>query len=75
MRQDLLPVTYRKKLARVVEECGEFLKAKGKLERFGTTAIDPKTGIEYDNVAKMNLELDHLLDAIRRFKSHSDPVD
>lgn len=37
MREDLLPVTWDGKLARLEEEMGEVIKAIGKLRRFGNT--------------------------------------
>jgi hypothetical protein len=70
MRKDLLPTTWRGKYGRVIEECGEVLKAAGKLERFGTKATDPKTGLDYDNLTKLYLEINHLQHAIREFKKH-----
>lgn len=60
MREDLLPKTWGEAVARFVEEAGEALKALGKLERFGEKPTDPKTGIQYDNVADLLQEFDDL---------------
>lgn len=72
MRPDLLPTTFDGKIGRIIEECGEVLQAIGKMQRFGLTAKDPKTGIEYDNLKDLNLELDDLRAAITAFKCHKD---
>lgn len=74
MRKDLLPTTWRGKYGRLIEECGEVLQAVGKLERFGTHATDPKTGKDYNNLAQLYLEINHLQHAIRQFKKHSRPA-
>lgn len=68
MRLDLLPSSLEGSLARLIEECGETLKAVGKLQRFGLKATDPLTKIEYDNVAKLHSEIDHLQHAIKEFR-------
>jgi NTP pyrophosphatase (non-canonical NTP hydrolase) len=67
MRPDLLPRTWDTRLARVEEECGEVIKAIGKLHRFGRLATDPKTKLKYDNVADIMAEMYDLKDAIDRF--------
>jgi hypothetical protein len=67
MRVDLLPTTWDGRLARIEEECGETIKAIGKMHRFGRTATDPKTKIEYDNVSDLMAEIYDLRDAIDRF--------
>jgi hypothetical protein len=67
MRVDLFPKTTEGKLAHVEEECGEVIKALGKLHRFGETATDPKTGITYDNVVDLHEELKQLNGAIERY--------
>lgn len=63
----LLPTTFKGRLFRVVEETGEVLQIIGKAGRFGWTARDPYTGINYDNWAIMKYELGDLWDAILRF--------
>lgn len=68
MRIDLLPKTRKGKLARIVEECGEVIKAYGKLKRFGAYATDPKTQIKYNNVRKLNEEILHLQHAIKEYQ-------
>src|SRR5712671_5052010 len=68
MRPDLLPITFRDCLSHVVEECGEVLKAIGKLDRFGEKATDPKTGIKYDNIADLLTEINDLENAMNRVK-------
>lgn len=64
MREDLLPTTLEGKIGYTVEECGEVLKAIGKYQRFGPTAIDHKTGIFYNNVVDLLTEMDDLERAI-----------
>ena len=64
MREDLLPETFDKKLAHLVEECGEVLKAIGKIQRFGESATDPVTHIFYNNLLDLKLELQDLKHAI-----------
>ena len=64
MRADLLPKTPEGRIDHVVEECGEVLKAIGKLRRFGARATDQQTGITYDNIGKLGLELLDLRRAI-----------
>jgi len=64
MRQDLIPKTRSKRIARVLEEAGEVIKAIGKLQRFGKIARDPKTKIKYDNVADLRAEMKDLRHAI-----------
>lgn len=70
MRKDLLPTTFDGKVDRIIEECGEVLKAIGKLKRFGLKAIDPKTGKKYNNLKDLKKELDDLEDAINKFNEH-----
>ena len=67
MRADLLPTTWEGRLARVEEECGEVIKAIGKMHRFGRVATDPKTKKKYDNVADIMDEVSDLSDAVNRF--------
>lgn len=64
MREDLLPKTNEEKIAYLIEECGEVLKAIGKYQRFGPTAVDPVTGIEYNNVSDLLIEMQDLERAI-----------
>jgi hypothetical protein len=68
VRPDLAPVTFRDCLSHVVEECGEVLQVIGKLDRFGETPTDPKTGIKYDNIADLLIEFDDLEAAIKRVR-------
>lgn len=63
-RADLLPKTIETAEAHVLEEIGEVLQAYGKRDRFGITARDPKTGIEYNNQADFETELRDLQDAV-----------
>lgn len=67
MRTDLFPATTEGKLAHLEEECGEVIKAIGKLHRFGEFAKDPKTGFEYDNVKDLHEEILQLRGAIERY--------
>lgn len=60
MRTDLLPNTFEGCLDRLVEEMGEVLQAIGKLRRYGAHPVDHKTGIKYDNVQHLALELGDL---------------
>lgn len=64
MRNDLLPTSFDGRIARLIEETGEVLKAIGKLQRFGKEAIDPKTNIKYDNVQDLKEELEDLKHSI-----------
>lgn len=66
MRKDLLPTTFDAKLAKIVEEAGEFLQAYGKYIRHGATPTDPLTGISYDNIKDMKAELEDLKSSIER---------
>lgn len=68
MRSDLAPVTFRDCLSHLIEECGEVLQCIGKLDRFGETPTDPKTGIKYDNIAALLQEMDDLESAIKRVR-------
>lgn len=73
MRNDLLPVDWDGKLARVVEEMGEVLKAIGKLQRFGEYATDSVTGISYQNKQDLFLEIFDLQHALQALIDHQDP--
>lgn len=69
VRADLLPKTWEGRLARLEEECGELIKAIGKMHRFGRVATDPKTKIKYDNVCDIMDEAKDVKDAAERFLS------
>jgi hypothetical protein len=72
MREDLLPTTWEGKLARVIEETGEVLKAIGKLQRFGEYATDPVTKIQYQNKQDMFCEIFDLQSALQELVNHQD---
>ena len=72
MRYDLLPTTQADKIAYLIEECGEVLQVIGKLHRFGETPVDHKTGIKYDNIIDLFVELDDLERAIRLVRESFD---
>lgn len=63
-RPDLLPDTFDGGLARLSEELHEVGVEIAHIQRFGFWAVDPKTGIEYDNVAAMFGEIEDLEHAI-----------
>ena len=70
MRADLLPKTYDKALIRVIQEAAEVIQVVTKLQQYGFTATDPKTGKSYDNVSDMLNEfndLEHAINTIRKF--------
>lgn len=67
MREDLLPQKYETKMAHVVEEAAEVILAYAKMQRFGKTAVDPKTNIEYNNENDFVLEVRQLKYAIERY--------
>jgi NTP pyrophosphatase (non-canonical NTP hydrolase) len=64
MREDLIPKTFEGSLSRLVEECGEVLKAIGKIQRFGETATDGRTALTYHNTVDLLMELQDLKHAI-----------
>jgi hypothetical protein len=66
-RLDLLPTTTEGKLAHVEEEMGEVIQALGKIRRFGEVATDSRTGIQYDNLTDLQLELCQLRECIDRY--------
>ena len=69
-RVDLLPTDFDGAVARLVEDCGEILQAVGKMQRFGITACDPKTGKLYDNLEDLKgemLDVEHAIGEVRRF--------
>lgn len=66
MREDLLPVHFDGKVSKVLEECGEVVHCIGKYQRHGAIATDPKTKLEYDNIADMQSELKDLKISIER---------
>lgn len=57
MRRDLQPKNFEQALVHLIEECSEVIKAACKIQRFGTYAIDPKTGIKYDNITDLLIEI------------------
>lgn len=68
-RPDLLPDTFDGGLARLSEEMHEAGIEIAHCQRFGWYAMDPKTGIEYDNVAALMKELEdveHAIGELRR---------
>lgn len=73
MREDLLPNNWDAKLARVIEETGEVIKAIGKLQRFGEYATDPVTKIQYQNKQDLFGEIFDLQHALQELINHSDP--
>jgi NTP pyrophosphatase (non-canonical NTP hydrolase) len=66
MRKDLLPKSFDGRLAKLVEESGEFLQAYGKYMRHGAKPTDPKTGKKYDNVADMISEMKDMAHALMK---------
>lgn len=64
MREDLLPTSFEGRLSRLIEESAEVLKVIGKIQRFGSIAMDPKTNIKYDNIEDLKEELKDLKHAI-----------
>lgn len=50
----------------LIEECSELIKALCKMKRFGKTAIDPHTGIKYDNLADCRAEISDVKQSIHR---------
>lgn len=72
MREDLIPTTAEGALVRVIEECAEVTKAYCKIQRFGDLAVDPVTGIAYDNVGDLLGELndlEHAIGELRRLRA------
>lgn len=70
MRMDLIPIDKEGRIARIIEEMGEALKAYGKMKRFGEIATDPITNITYHNLLDFNNEINDLLHAIKEYKRY-----
>lgn len=68
MDPKLLPRSREGKLDRLIEECAEVIKCVCKLRRFGTT-VHVHEGIEYDNLADLEREIEDLEHAIRAVKA------
>jgi NTP pyrophosphatase (non-canonical NTP hydrolase) len=73
-RPDLFPTTFDGKLGHLAEECCEVLLAIEKYRRFGARATDPRTHIEYDNIADIYTELNDLDAAMARFRNVPAPT-
>lgn len=67
-RPDLLPDTFDGSLARLSEELHEVGIEIAHCQRFGWCAVDPETGIVYDNVAALFREVEDLEHAISEAK-------
>jgi hypothetical protein len=52
---------------KLIEECSEVIHALCKIERFGTDAYNPDTGVR--NIDHLRNELDDLADAINEYTS------
>lgn len=62
----------RKKFDHVVEECGEFISAYGKMSRWGAFSSNPELDpeIQEDNIDWVRREMDDIVEAIERVKEH-----
>ena len=61
---------FDKRLAHAIEECGEFLAAAGKLQRWGATSFNPELPLEMreSNIDWMFRELLDVEEAMQRLK-------
>lgn len=67
MKPGYWPETPEKRMSWMLEEMGEVLQAKGKLDRFGGNNINPDTG--YRNCTELFGELNDLVAAITAVKA------